>query len=127
MNLFESLIVSIYRTCKFFTRRLAAIGLGFTLISSGASAASLQQAGTPFEAAAKSGTTAGKSRPSAATRARARVARIRAARARAARSSRALAEAKTPRYRTDAAGNIVPDVRAAAAIIYDPATGKVLY
>ena len=38
-----------------------------------------------------------------------------------------LAEAKTPRYRTDEAGNVVPNVRAAAAIIYDPATGKVLY
>src|SRR4030095_7081735 len=60
----------------------------------------------------------------AADRARARVARIRAARARGAR---ALAEAKTPRFRTDAAGNVVPDVRAAAAIIYNPATGKVLW
>ena len=127
MNLFESLIVSIYRTWKFYTLRLAAVGLGFTLISTGAGATSLQQTDTPFEAAAKSGTTARKSKVSAATRARARVARIRAARARAARSARALAEAKTPRYRTDAAGNIVPDVRAAAAIIYDPATGKVLY
>jgi D-alanyl-D-alanine endopeptidase (penicillin-binding protein 7) len=38
-----------------------------------------------------------------------------------------LAEAKTPRYRTDESGNVVPDIRAAAAIIYDPATGKVLY
>ena len=42
-------------------------------------------------------------------------------------SARALAEAKTPRYRTDEAGNVVPEIRAAAAIIYDPATGKVLY
>ena len=29
--------------------------------------------------------------------------------------------------RTDADGNVVPDLRAAAAIIYDPATGKVLW
>jgi D-alanyl-D-alanine endopeptidase (penicillin-binding protein 7) len=126
MNLFESSIVSIYRTWKFYTLRLAA-GLGITLISTGAGATTLQHIETPFEAAAKSGTTAKKTKASATARARARVARIRAARARAARSSRALAEAKTPRYRTDAAGNIVPDVRAAAAIIYDPATGKVLY
>ena len=68
-----------------------------------------------------------KAKPSATARARARAARIRAARAKAARSSRALAEAKTPAFRTDDAGNVVPDVRAAAAIIYDPATGKVLY
>ena len=62
--------------------------------------------------------------PSATARARARAARIRAARA---KSAKALAEAKTPGYRTDAAGNVVPEIRAAAAIIYDPATGKVLY
>src|SRR6185295_17579810 len=42
-------------------------------------------------------------------------------------SARALAEASTPRYRTDESGNVVPDIRAAAAIIYDPATGKVLW
>jgi len=36
-------------------------------------------------------------------------------------------EAMTPKYRTDDAGNLVPDVRAAAAIIYDPATGDVLW
>ena len=64
---------------------------------------------------------------SATARARARAARIRAARAKSARSAKALAEAKTPRYRTDDAGNVVPEIRAAAAIIYDPATGKVLY
>ena len=40
---------------------------------------------------------------------------------------RALQVAMTPRYKTDAAGDIVPDVRAAAAIIFDPEDGKVLY
>ena len=63
----------------------------------------------------------------ATARARARAARIRAARAKSSRSARALAEAKTPRFRTDEAGNVVPEIRAAAAIIYEPATGKVLY
>jgi D-alanyl-D-alanine endopeptidase (penicillin-binding protein 7) len=33
----------------------------------------------------------------------------------------------TPRYKTDAAGDLVPDVRAAAAIIFNPATGQVLW
>jgi D-alanyl-D-alanine endopeptidase (penicillin-binding protein 7) len=96
-------------------------------MATGAAATTLQRAEAPLAAAEKSGTTVKKAKSSAAARARARAARIRAARARAARSARALAEAKTPRYRTDEAGNLVPDVRAAAAIIYDPATGKVLY
>src|SRR5581483_10453249 len=38
-----------------------------------------------------------------------------------------LAEAQTPHYRVDAQGNVVPDLRAAAGIIYDPTTGKVLW
>jgi len=38
-----------------------------------------------------------------------------------------LQEAMTPQYKTDATGAVVPDVRAAAAIIFDPATGQVLY
>ena len=33
----------------------------------------------------------------------------------------------TPRYKTDATGAVVPDVRAAAAIIFDPVTGQILY
>jgi D-alanyl-D-alanine endopeptidase (penicillin-binding protein 7) len=99
--------------------------LGISLIATGADATTIpvpagQFAPTTFEA----GTTA---KPSATARARARAARIRAARARASRSAKALAEAKTPRYRTDEAGNVVPDVRAAAAIVYEPSTGKVLY
>jgi D-alanyl-D-alanine endopeptidase (penicillin-binding protein 7) len=49
------------------------------------------------------------------------------ARARAAAMSREMAATQLPRYKTDAAGDLVPDVRAAAAIIYDPETGKVLW
>jgi D-alanyl-D-alanine endopeptidase (penicillin-binding protein 7) len=33
----------------------------------------------------------------------------------------------TPRYKTDANGDLVPDVRAAAAIIFNPANGQVLW
>ena len=33
----------------------------------------------------------------------------------------------TPRFKTDATGAIVPDVRAAAAIIFNPVTGQILY
>jgi len=48
------------------------------------------------------------------------------ARARAAAMERDLA-AQAPHYKMDASGELVPDVRAAAAIIYDPETGKVLW
>jgi D-alanyl-D-alanine endopeptidase (penicillin-binding protein 7) len=43
------------------------------------------------------------------------------------RSLQALQLAMTPRYKTDASGALVPDVRAAAAIIFNPETGKVLW
>jgi D-alanyl-D-alanine endopeptidase (penicillin-binding protein 7) len=68
------------------------------------------------------------SQSSAAAR-RARLARARAAaRAReAARVQAALKIAMTPRFKTDATGALVPDVRAAAAIIFDPQTGQVLW
>ena len=49
------------------------------------------------------------------------------ARARAVAMQREIATTVLPRYKMDAAGDLVPDVRAAAAIIYDPETGKVLW
>ncbi len=59
---------------------------------------------------------------------KARLARARAAaRARELSRLRALQEAMTPRYKTDESGALVPDVRAAAAIIFDPANGQVLW
>lgn len=59
-----------------------------------------------------------------ATRARNRRAAL--ARARAAAVARELAEV-LPRLKADASGLLVPDLRAAAAIIYDPATNEVLW
>jgi D-alanyl-D-alanine endopeptidase (penicillin-binding protein 7) len=86
----------------------------------------------------RSATTVRKSTPRAArtpaysasaSRARkARLARARvAARAREAARLRALHEAMTPRYKTDANGELVPDIRAAAAIIFNPVNGEVLW
>jgi D-alanyl-D-alanine endopeptidase (penicillin-binding protein 7) len=54
-------------------------------------------------------------------------ARKRRAAARAASAARALREAQEPRFKLDASGALVPDVRAEAAIIYDTATGQVLW
>jgi D-alanyl-D-alanine endopeptidase (penicillin-binding protein 7) len=50
-----------------------------------------------------------------------------AARARRAAALRQQQEAATPRYKTDELGNLVPDLRAAAAIIYNPTTGDVIW
>ncbi len=46
---------------------------------------------------------------------------------RAAAAARAIREAQEPRFKLDASGALVPDVRAEAAIIYDTATGHVLW
>jgi D-alanyl-D-alanine endopeptidase (penicillin-binding protein 7) len=49
------------------------------------------------------------------------------AQARAAAMVREMAETTLPRYKVDASGELVPDLRAAAAIIYDPETNQVLW
>ena len=65
---------------------------------------------------------------SASSARKARLARARAAaRAREEARLRALREAMTPRYKTDATGALVPDIRAAAAVIFNPETGQVLW
>ena len=53
--------------------------------------------------------------------------RVRAARARAAVQAAALRDAIEPRFKFDDTGNVVPDIRAEAAIIYNPENGKVLW
>jgi len=78
--------------------------------------------GEQTEVTRKKGT---RKRVSAAQRARAR--RARAARLRAEATRRQWLEAATPRYKLDENGDLVPDVRAAAAIIYDPVTGEVVW
>jgi serine-type D-Ala-D-Ala endopeptidase (penicillin-binding protein 7) len=59
---------------------------------------------------------------------KARLARARAAaRSREIARMRSLQDAMTPRYKTDANGELVPDIRAAAAIVFNPANGQVLW
>jgi D-alanyl-D-alanine endopeptidase (penicillin-binding protein 7) len=77
----------------------------------------------PAAPAAKS--TAKKTSAYSASAARARRARL--ARARQAALARSLREAQTPRFKIDEFGQEVPDVRAEAAIIYNPATREVLW
>jgi serine-type D-Ala-D-Ala endopeptidase (penicillin-binding protein 7) len=68
--------------------------------------------------------TASRARKTSLARARASARAREAARI---RSLQQLQEAMTPQFKTDATGATVPDVRAAAAIIFDPVTGQVLY
>jgi D-alanyl-D-alanine endopeptidase (penicillin-binding protein 7) len=51
----------------------------------------------------------------------------RSAIARAVATAREMADTITPRYKVDASGDLVPDLRAAAAIIYNPVTNQVLW
>ena len=83
-------------------------GLGPTLVDAG------QSAKKP----------AAKPRTSAARRTASRPA---TARTRAAATDREMAETIVPRYKVDASGELVPDVHAAAAIIYNPETNQVLF
>ena len=53
--------------------------------------------------------------------------RLAMARARQAAYARQLQEIQTPQFKPGADGQLVPDVRAGAAIIYNPATHQVLY
>jgi D-alanyl-D-alanine endopeptidase (penicillin-binding protein 7) len=58
---------------------------------------------------------------------KARQRRLAMARARQAAYARQLIEIQTPQFKPGADGQLVPDVRAGAAIIYNPATQQVLY
>jgi D-alanyl-D-alanine endopeptidase (penicillin-binding protein 7) len=49
------------------------------------------------------------------------------ARARAVATAREVADTPLPRYKVDASGDLVPDLRAAAAIIYNPETNEILW
>jgi hypothetical protein len=104
------------------------LGLGVSLSAIPAEGA--QRRSSKKSSATRTSITARKAvySPTASKTRRARLARARAtARAREQARLRSLQEAMTPRYKTDASGAIVPDIRAAAAIIFNPETGQVLW
>src|SRR6185503_8018067 len=53
--------------------------------------------------------------------------KMKLASARAVAMAREMSETVLPRYKVDASGDLVPDVRAAAAIIYNPETNQILW
>lgn len=70
-------------------------------------------------------TTSTSTRRYSASKARQR--RLAMARAKRAAYARQLKEIQTPQFKAGADGQLVPDVRAGAAIVYNPATHEVLY
>jgi D-alanyl-D-alanine endopeptidase (penicillin-binding protein 7) len=112
--------------------RAGALVLGLAICLPATPVSAQSQTKTGSARTTQSKTTKKPTYSAASSRARkARLARARAAaRAREQarlRQQRLLQEAMTPRYKTDASGALVPDVRAAAAIIFDPETGQVLW
>jgi D-alanyl-D-alanine endopeptidase (penicillin-binding protein 7) len=100
-------------------------GLIAAVPASAAPAAQRVSSKTVKKAPAKRVTLAAKTPRYSATRAKARRATL--ARARAASLAQQIREAATPHYKLDATGSLVPDIRAAAAIIYNPENGQVLW
>jgi serine-type D-Ala-D-Ala endopeptidase (penicillin-binding protein 7) len=120
MNLFvEGLNLYPVKSLRVGAAQLALVA-GISIFAAQAQAATVSSQAGVAEAPAAS--TSGRT---ATARRRATAAKARAARARAA--AKTLAEAKMPHFRVDGDGNVVPDLRAAAAIIYDPTSGKVLW
>lgn len=91
----------------------------FVAAASPASTPTLTQTGT------KKGVAKAKPRRYSASASRSRRARL--ARARAVARVRQWREVAQPRFKMSDSGELVPDVRAAAAIIYDPETNEVLW
>ena len=116
-NCFKKIVVSL---------ALAATTLTFApALSAQAAAASTSTHKTPARASTKKPVAAKKKAAYSASTARARRAQLATARAEA--RNRELKELQTPRFRVDEFGREVPDVRAEAAIIYNPETGEVLW
>jgi D-alanyl-D-alanine endopeptidase (penicillin-binding protein 7) len=85
-------------------------------------AATAGQGSTP-QSASRSKLTLKKSYSARSARAR----RAKVARARASARAREASEAQVPRFKLDENGSLVPDIRAEAAIIYNPQNGQVLW
>jgi len=114
-------------------RLAAALGVTFTLVAP-PQPVSAQQRGTstrPPVSAQKSTSTkkpVAKKKPTKKSYSSSRKSRAaRLAAARAAARAKALRELQTPRFKIDELGQEVPDVRAEAAIIYNPETNQVLW
>jgi serine-type D-Ala-D-Ala endopeptidase (penicillin-binding protein 7) len=102
------------------------LALGFTLPAPALGAPETQKSTKTRSTVRKATYSASSSSARKARLARARASARTRERARL-NALRTLQEAMTPRFKTDASGALVPDIRAAAAIIFDPSSGQVLW
>ena len=105
---------------------------GLALLTPATTLAATAQAARPAKQQATSATpardtSATKKKTTTYSAAAARNRQATLARARAAARARELKDLQTPRFRVDEFGREVPDVRAEAAIIYNPKTNEVLW
>jgi D-alanyl-D-alanine endopeptidase (penicillin-binding protein 7) len=96
-----------------------------SLVSIGIPSVGAAEATTTATTHAKKKTTAAKT--AVYSRERSQTRKTTLARARAVAMAREMSDTALPRYKVDASGELVPDLRAAAAIIYDPETNQVLW
>jgi len=113
------------------TRHLPVVGLLVGLLSIGTLLTpEAVEAATRKPAAQKTSRTVHpkkRSTPAVSSARLTRSRRARLSRARAARSRAQWLELQQPRYKLDDVGAMVPDIRAAAAIIYNPDNGQILW
>jgi D-alanyl-D-alanine endopeptidase (penicillin-binding protein 7) len=106
----------VYRKSSFWIGPLALATVVFCLTSASASAGQAKRPASKSKASTKTAYSAARSQS--------RRSKLTAARMTA--MAREMAES-LPRYKVDASGDLVPDLRAAAAIVYDPETNQVLW
>ena len=111
----------LFRTVRLICLLTAVASFGFPTVTSAATTAKKSASPT---STGKKVTLKKKSYSARASRAR-RAQQL--ARARAAVRAREVREAQVPRFKLDEAGALVPDLRAEAAIIYNPENGQVLW
>ena len=102
---------------------LAALSLGLLFVGTTAST----EAATSVKRSTSASSTAKKRHTNRYTAQTARTRRARLARAKSAARARQWREVSEPRFKTNDLGEVVPDIRAEAAIIYNPETNQVLW
>jgi len=113
------------RTPNRFKKIAVSLAAAAFLVTTVPMTASAQTASATQKTPARAATTTAKKKAYSPSSARTRRANL--ARARATARARELKELQTPRFRVDEFGREVPDVRAEAAIIYNPETGEILW
>lgn len=116
-----------FRTLRLICVLAAVSAVGLPVTSSAQTASGTASKSPAKKTAPKVSTVRKAPAKKATAAANARARRARAARARAAAAARATKEAQEPRFKLDELGALIPDLRAAAAIIYNPENGQILW